>query len=115
MTKQISRRRFAKSASATFGAALGFHFIPSKAWGNLEKPTLAGIGAGGKGKADITGSQKAGFVVRALVDVVDAKKLSGKLDRKAKSIMDVRNSYEGAQFFGDYREISSSSATKLMP
>lgn len=104
MPKPITRRSFAKT-SATFGAALGFHFIPSKAWGNLEKPVLAGIGAGGKGRADISGSAKAGFVVRALVDVVDAKKLSGNPDRRTKSVVSVRNSFEGAQFFADYREM----------
>ena len=104
-TKGVSRRRFTKTATATFGAALGFHFIPSKAWGNVEKPTLAGIGAGGKGRADINGSAKAGFVVRALVDVVDAKKFSSKANRRDQSRVDIRNQYPNAEFFGDYREM----------
>lgn len=105
MTNPISRRSFAKKTSATFGAALGFHFVPSNAWGNLEKPVLAGIGAGGKGRSDINGAKNAGFVVRALVDVVDAKKLSGNLDPRTKAIADARSEFEGARFFTDYREM----------
>ena len=101
----IDRRGFAKTAGATFGAALGFHFIPSRAWGALEKPVLAGIGAGGKGKADIGGSVAAGFSVGALVDVVDATKLSGKISRKEKSMQDVRGAHSNAVYFSDYREM----------
>ena len=104
--KTISRRKFTKAAGVTFGAALGFHFVPSRAWGNLEKPTLAGVGAGGKGKADLAGSNKAGFLVKALVDIVDAKKLSaGQVGRREKSMVDVRRAYPDAQYFVDYREM----------
>ena len=110
---KVTRRKFTKATAATFGAAMGFHFVPSKAWGNVEKPTLAGIGAGGKGRADINGSQKAGFVVRALVDVVDAKKLSGKPDRRSKSISDVRNTYSSAEFYADYREMLEKAGDKI--
>ena len=70
----ISRRQFGKTAAAAFGAAAGFHFIPSRAWGRLEKPTLAGIGIGGKGLVDIQESDKVGFEVVAFQDAasVDA-------------------------------------------
>lgn len=102
---KLTRRSFAKTAGATFGAAMGFHFIPSRAWGNLEKPVLAGIGAGGKGRADIGGSAMAGFRVGALVDVVDVSKLSGDARGKERSMVDVRNSYPDAAFFSDYREM----------
>ena len=102
----ISRRKFTKAAGVTFGAALGFHFVPSRAWGNLEKPTLVGVGAGGKGKADLAGANRAGFLVKALVDIVDAKKLSsGQVGRRETSMVDVRKAYPDAQFFGDYREM----------
>ena len=80
---KIGRRRFTKQAAATLGASLGFHFIPSRAWGNVEKPVLAAIGAGGKGRADIAGSAGSGFQVRALVDVVNPAKLSSSISRPA--------------------------------
>ena len=57
----VSRRQFGKIAGAVFGAAAGFHFIPSRAWGRLEKPTLAGIGTGGKGRTDIQQSRESGL------------------------------------------------------
>ncbi len=103
--QQATRRDFGKVAGATFGAALGFHFIPSRAWGNIERPTLAGIGAGGKGRADIAGAVRAGFEVVALVDIVDAKKLSGNLNRRLKSMGVVRGEHPNAQYFSDYREM----------
>lgn len=110
---QVDRRSFAKTAGATFGAAMGFHFVPSRAWGNLEKPVLAGVGAGGKGKADITGSVKAGFQVGALVDVVDATKLSGNVSRKEKSMVDVRKAHADVVYFSDYREMLEKMGDKI--
>ena len=112
-SKKISRRSFGKTSSSVFGAALGFHFIPSRAWGNLEKPTLAGIGAGGKGRADILGSQNAGFEVQALVDVVDATKLSGEVGRRQKSIAEVRSRFGKVKFFTDYREMLAKMGDKI--
>ncbi|MEM9646477.1 MAG: hypothetical protein AAF989_15910, partial [Planctomycetota bacterium] len=56
----VSRRQFTKTAGVAFGAASGFHFFPALADKKLEKPTLAGIGAGGKGIADTKGARKAG-------------------------------------------------------
>ena len=52
----VSRRQFGKTAAVAFGAASGFHFFPALADKKLEKPALAGIGAGGKGAADISGA-----------------------------------------------------------
>jgi predicted dehydrogenase len=110
---QLSRRSFHRAAGVTFGAALGFHFIPSRAWGNLEKPALAGIGAGGKGRADIYGSQQSGFQVVALVDIVDAKKLQNINGRRFKSMADVRNGFPDAEFFTDYREMIAKLGDKI--
>ena len=108
----VSRRQFNQVAGAAFGAAAGFHFFPALADKKLEKPTLAGIGAGGKGMADIKGSDKAGFHVVALCDVVDFRKL-GKLegDKKFQSRIkkggQIRNDFSDAQFFTDYRQLLS--------
>ena len=72
---QVTRRKFSKSVGAAAGALAGFHFFPALADKKLEKPTLAGIGAGGKGTADINGAAKAGFEVVALVDVIDVNEV----------------------------------------
>ena len=103
-TSNISRRQFNKAAGAAFGAAAGFHFIPSRAWGRLEKPTLAGIGAGGKGRVDIEQSAKAGFEVVALVDVVDARKVK-RAEGRLKNIVKSQEAYPDSKFFTDYREM----------
>ena len=108
----VSRRQFNKAAGVAFGAAAGFHFFPALADKKLEKPTLAGIGAGGKGTADLAGSKKAGFEVVSLVDVVDASKLQ-KLEGKLKRLGDVRRSYPDARFFTDYREMFSEMGDKV--
>lgn len=108
----VSRRRFGKAAGAAFGAAAGFHFFPSLAQGRLEKPTLAGIGAGGKGRVDIEQCKKAGFEVVALVDVIDAKKLE-KIEGRLRSMADVRNQYPDAAFFTDYRQMLSELGDKV--
>lgn len=100
----ISRRQFGKMAGATFGAAAGFYFIPSRAWGRLEKLTLAGIGMGGKGRSDIRNSEKVGFDVIALVDVVNASKLESAKGR-LKRVAGTQGAYPQAKFFSDYREM----------
>ncbi len=102
-SKQVTRRTFTKAVGGCFGAALGFHFIPSRAWGNLEKPTLAGIGAGGRGRADISESHQCGFEVVALVDVVDANKLGSSRNRRFNSMKEVRSAFPKAAYFSDYR------------
>ena len=53
----MTRRRFiASSALATFG----FQVVPSRVFGANSRLAVAGIGSGGKGRADITGAAKAG-------------------------------------------------------
>jgi predicted dehydrogenase len=115
----VSRRQFGKVATATFGAAAGFHFFPALADKKLEKPALAGIGAGGKGVADISGSRSAGFEIVALVDVVDGKKLGNlrsgdkKFDGRIKKIAQARDAYPDAAFYSDYREMLSDLGDKI--
>ncbi len=116
LTKKISRRDFGKSVGAATATAFGFQFIPNRAWGQLTKPTLAGIGAGGKGKADLGGSDKAGFKVIALADVVDVRKMPGaaaKGNKKYRSMQDVRDTYSGTEFYTDYREMISDMKGKV--
>ena len=109
----VSRRQFTKSAAgAAFGAAAGFHFFPGLANKRLEKPALAGIGAGGKGRADIEGAKRAGFEIVALVDVIDAKKLR-QVQGRLRSMAQVRERYPEAQFFTDYREMLAELGDKV--
>ena len=109
----VSRRSFNKVAGAAFGAAAGFHFFPALADKKLEKPTLAGIGAGGKGVADIKGSANAGFEIIALVDVVDFRKLGEVKGADKKTLGRIgktgqlRDAYPDALFFTDYRQMLS--------
>jgi len=108
----VSRRKFAKTVGTVFGAAAGFHFFPSLAQNRVEKPTLAGIGAGGKGRSDIEQCKKAGFEVVALVDVIDAKKL-GKVEGRFRSMAQVRESYPDAAYYSDYRQMLSELGNKV--
>ncbi len=100
----ITRRRFGKAVGGAAATAFGFQFIPSHAWGQLEKPTLVGIGSGGKGRTDIAKSANAGFRVIGLVDVVDVKKMAEATGRLG-SMADTRNRFPDAAFFTDYREM----------
>lgn len=114
----VSRRQFQKLATASFGAAAGFHFFPALAEKKLEKPTLAAIGAGGKGRADIAGAVKAGFHVVSLVDVVDIRKLEKRnTDKKTasrlKSLGEIRNGHPDASFYRDYREMFADLGDKI--
>jgi len=109
---RISRRQFGKVAGAAFGAAAGFYFIPSRAWGRLEKPTLAGIGMGGKGRGDIQQSQKVGFEVVALVDVIDPRKLASASGR-IKAIGGTQKAFPNAAFYTDYREMLAEMGDKV--
>ena len=102
---RISRRQFGSVAAKSAATAFAFQFIPSRAWGQLTRPTLAGIGAGGKGAADTSGARRAGFQVVALVDVVDATKLPSAAGRRFQSMTRVRNDFPQAKFFTDYREM----------
>lgn len=114
VTPKTTRRGFTKTLAATaFATQFGASFIPAHAFGKMEKPALAGIGAGGKGRTDITASQKAGFDVVVLVDVVDAPKLKTIDNKKLKSIAEVRKSFPNATYFRDYREMFSEMGDKI--
>ena len=116
--KALTRRGFGKATAAVFGAASGFHFFPALADKKLEKPTLAGIGTGGKGSTDITGAAKAGFEIVALVDIVDSKKLESlagdkKTVSRLKRIGGTRDQFANAKFYSDYREMLSEMGDKV--
>lgn len=104
----ISRRQFSKAtAAAVASSAFSFSILPSHARGNLTKPTVVGIGIGGKGKTDITQCDAAGFQVVGLVDTADSTKMSSKEmeNRRLKSVVEIRNQYKDVPFFTDYREM----------
>lgn len=116
---RVTRRKFSKTACSAAGALAGFHFFPALAQKKLEKPTLAGIGAGGKGAADVAGAAKAGFEIVALVDVVDVNKLSNlqtadkKNARRLQSLGRTRGAFPDARFFSDYREMLAELGDKV--
>ena len=116
--RPVSRRSFHKAAASSFGAAAGFYFFPALAQKKLEKPTLAAIGAGGKGQADIAGAERAGFEIVSLVDVVDINRLgSPGIDKKAasrlKRLSAVREKYADASFYLDYRQMLADLGDKI--
>tara|TARA_R110002049_G_scaffold72490_6_gene187447 strand:+ start:155970 stop:157442 length:1473 start_codon:yes stop_codon:yes gene_type:complete len=108
----VDRRQFAKTAGVAFGAAAGFHFFPALAEKKIEKPTLAAIGAGGKGAADVAGANKAGFEVVALCDVVDTSKFF-RLEGKMKRLGGIRDEFPHAEFFTDYRQMLADLGDKV--
>jgi len=108
----LSRRSFGRLAGVSAAATFGFQFIPSHAWGQLTKPALAGIGSGGKGKADITGSDYAGFKVVALADVVVGRKVKNPT-RKLKSVAEMQERYNQAKLYSDYREMLDAMGDKI--
>jgi len=113
-TQQSSRREFIRAAgAATIATQFGATYIPAHAFGKMEKPALAGIGAGGKGRTDIVQSRDAGFDVAALVDIVDATKLKTIGDKRLRSIAEVRSSFPKARYFSDYREMFAELGDKI--
>ncbi|MGB7325380.1 MAG: hypothetical protein WBD31_10960, partial [Rubripirellula sp.] len=108
----LSRRQFSKATATAFGAAAGFHFFPGLANKRLEKPTLAAIGIGGKGRDDLEKSAEVGFEIVGLVDIVDTKRLKN-LAGRLKSIAESRDRYPDAEFFTDYREMLSQMGDKV--
>lgn len=110
--KGISRRKFHQTLGGTLGALSGFYFFPALAENKVEKPTVAGIGIGGKGVTDLAGAKKAGFDVVALVDVFDTKQFSSN-NRRVKRIEDSRQAYASAKFYTDYREMLSEMGDKV--
>ncbi|MDA8697729.1 Gfo/Idh/MocA family oxidoreductase [Rhodopirellula sp.] len=101
---EVSRRQFHRQLGGTLGALSGFHFFPALADKKLEKPTVAGIGIGGKGASDLAGAKNAGFEIVAHVDVFDTKRFSSD-DRRVRRIAESRNNDSHASFFTDYREM----------
>lgn len=113
---KISRRQFNKAtAAAVASSAFSFSILPSHARGNLTKPTVVGIGTGGKGKTDITKSHEAGFQVVGLVDTVDATKMSSadKEVKRLQGVVDIRNQFSDVPFFTDYREMYEKMGDKV--
>lgn len=104
-SQATNRRTFLRRTGAAVGAAATLCASPIRARGRLEKPTLLGIGAGGKGKTDLLQCAEAGFEVVALADVVDARLLQGISDRRAKGQIETRDLFPNAQFGTDYREM----------
>ena len=85
---EMTRRRFiGASAVGTFG----FQVVPSRVFGANSRLAVAGIGSGGKGRADITGAAKAGADIVALCDVDEARAAAMfKTHAKAKRFADFR-------------------------
>ncbi len=107
-SNSISRRQFGKvSAAAVASGAFSFSILPSHARGRLTKPTVVGIGTGGKGRVDITHCEEAGFDVVGLVDTADSTKMSSvdMENRRLKGAVETRSQYPDAKFFTDYREM----------
>ncbi len=114
MPRKLSRRRFVqKTGAAAGGAVAGLYAVPTIARGRLEKPTVLGIGAGGKGRSDLEQAQKVGFDVVGLVDVVDATKLREVSDKRMRALAQVRSAYPGAVFGTDYREMIADLGDKI--
>lgn len=111
-SSSLSRRGFTKATGAAATAAFGFQFVPSHVWGANEKPALAGIGSGGKGKTDIDQANKSGFQVVGLVDVIDTKKMP-EAQGRFKTMASTREQYPDAKFYVDYQEMIDDLGDKI--
>ena len=67
-TYRYSRRQFLGASAST---AFAFQFVPSHVWGANDRLNVAGIGAGGKGASDVSGSAGHGANIVALCDTDD--------------------------------------------
>jgi len=114
-----SRREFVKKAvTASAATTFGFQFVPSHVWGANSRVQFGGIGSGGKGEADINGSMNAGMACVALVDIVDAEKISqantdSRTKSRLKSIEKAREKFPDAKFYTDYREMIADMGDKI--
>lgn len=108
----INRREFGQQAGAFAAMAFAANVLPSGSRGGLERPALAGIGTGGKGRSDIQNSKESGFNIAALVDVVDSTKLTSAKGRM-KSMGQTRRAFSDARFFTDYREMLDAMGDKI--
>ena len=88
LIKSYTRRDVLKVGAAS---AFAFNFFPSRVFGANNRIAVAGIGAGGKGTADIAGSAAAGADIVALCDV-DPRRGVGTIKKfpKAKVFTDFR-------------------------
>lgn len=111
-SQPLSRRAFGQKTSGAALAMFGFNLLPSGSRGGLERPALAGIGIGGKGRSDIQNSRQVGFEIAALVDVVDSKKLPS-ISGRLKSMAESRDEYSQARYFADYREMLAEMGDKI--
>ncbi|RMF42218.1 MAG: gfo/Idh/MocA family oxidoreductase, partial [Planctomycetota bacterium] len=102
--KPLNRRRFHRTVTG-LAAALTVGPHPIRARGLIERPTLLGIGVGGKGRTDLAQCAECGFDVVALCDVVDTRKLPTINDRRVRSIAQSREAFPDALFGTDYREM----------
>jgi predicted dehydrogenase len=84
----MTRRRFIGGSAA---AAFGFQVVPSRVFGANSRLAVAGIGAGGKGRGDVSGAAAAGADIVALCDV-DESRAAGifKAHPKARRFPDFR-------------------------
>ena len=85
---RITRRKAIQAGAAS---AFAFDFFPARVFGANARLAVAGIGAGGKGRADIAGSAAAGADIVALCDVDQGRgAASFKKYPKAKRFTDFR-------------------------
>ncbi|MFT5466125.1 MAG: putative dehydrogenase [Verrucomicrobiales bacterium] len=111
--KSLSRRSFARNATAAAGAAaFGFQVVPSRVFGANERPAVAGIGSGGKGVADIGGSAKAGCEIVGLVDVVDIERM-GEVAGRFSGLKKTREAHPDAKFYTDYHDMLADLGDKV--
>ncbi|MCA9248914.1 MAG: Gfo/Idh/MocA family oxidoreductase, partial [Planctomycetales bacterium] len=83
----IDRRTFLGATASAFA----FTYVPSRAFGANERLHVAGIGVGGKGASDVSGSADAGCNIVALCDV-DHARASGTFKK-----------FPGAKVYKDFR------------
>ena len=104
-----------RSVCCRHGCSVQFQYPAEHARGRLTKPTVVGIGIGGKGRVDITHSEEAGFDVVGLVDTADSTKMSSvdMKNRRLKGVVETRSQYPDAKFFTDYREMFEKMGDKV--
>ena len=110
--KSVSRRKFVKTATSSAAAMWGFQVVPSKVFGANDKITLGGIGTGGKGGSDISGSVGAGFEVVSLCDIVDVAQYPN-VQGRMKNLIGTRRNFPNASFYMDWREMLDAEGDKI--
>ena len=85
---EMTRRRFLGASAVV---TMGVQVVPSRVFGANSRLAVAGIGVGGKGRADVTGAANAGADIVALCDVDENRGAS------------MFKSYPKAKRFNDFR------------